>query len=229
MSQEPRERGSKIQYIWNELHGVSRSSSFIQAGCFSRRRWLGFTSRSRDEKHPFSLPWLWRLWLSYANWRPSCHLDFVREPDGSDTNKGPLSQTLTVLFFNFHLFLKGTVTVGGVYLHSPSASNGGDSTGSFQSIAKYMVRVDLLGNTAWSAWSALLSQLWGRGLWGLRCRKVKWLSSSQTVIRWYSWDHHPSKPSAPGWDPGGLWPFIVNKTLTDCTFQFWLASSSLKL
>lgn len=89
------------------------------------------------------------------------HLDFVREPDGGDANKDPLSQTLTVLSFTFHFFLIGIVTVGEVYLHSRSASNGGDSAGSFQSIAKHIVIVDLLSNTTWSA---LLSQLCGRGL-----------------------------------------------------------------
>lgn len=101
------------------------------------------------------------------------HLDFVKEPDGGDTNNDPLSQTLTVLSFNLHFLLIGIVTVGEVYLHSLSASNGGDNAGSFQGIAKHIVTVDLLSNTTWSA---LLSQLCGRGLWGRRCRKVKWLS-----------------------------------------------------
>lgn len=74
------------------------------------------------------------------------HLALVRAADGGDANNDPLSQTLPVLSFNCHLFLIGIVTTGEVYLHSPSASNGGDSAGSFQSIAKHIVIVDLHNN-----------------------------------------------------------------------------------
>lgn len=149
------------------------SSFFIQADSFSQRCWLYFTSESSDEKHPFWLLGLLRLWFSYANGHTSWPPGLGQGGDGGDANNDPLSQTLPVLSFNCHLFLIGIVTTGEVYLHSPSASNGGDSAGSFQSIAKHIVIVDLHNN---ATWSALLSQWCGRGLWGLRCRKVKWLS-----------------------------------------------------
>lgn len=53
------------------------------------------------------------------------HLDFIREASGGDMNNDPLSKTITVLSFNFHVFLIGVVTIGEIYLYSLSASNGG--------------------------------------------------------------------------------------------------------
>lgn len=61
------------------------------------------------------------------------HLGFIREANRGDMNSDPLSKTLTVLSFNFHLlsfvFNRG-VTIGEIHLHSLSASNGDDRIGS---------------------------------------------------------------------------------------------------
>lgn len=61
------------------------------------------------------------------------HLDFIREASGGDMNNDPLSKTLPVLSFNFHLlsfvFNRG-VTLGEIHLHSLNASNGDDRVGS---------------------------------------------------------------------------------------------------